>query len=133
MKQFLPIFFLFFFLIGCGKNKIPEGVLPKQKMQAVLWDILRADEFLSGYVFPKDSAMNREQESIKLYEEVFRIHHTDRDEFKKSFSFYQAHPSLMKEILDSLSKKQPSLSAQRIRPLTIDSFARQRKNPAGVQ
>lgn len=125
MKQFSPILLLFFFLISCsGKNKIPQGVLPKQKMQAVLLDMLKADEFLTGYVFPNDSALNRKQESIQLYEQVFRIHQTDRDEFKKSLSFYQAHPSLMKEILDSLNKKQASLSTQRVKPVTTDTTAR---------
>jgi hypothetical protein len=134
MKRLLPILSLFFLLIGCsGKNSIPAGVLPKQKMQAVLLDMLKADEFLTGYVFPKDSVLNSKQESIQLYEQVFRIHHTDREEFKRSFLFYQSHPSLMKEILDSLNKKQPSLPTQRIQPITTDTTARGKTSPVGVQ
>ncbi|MFI5133670.1 MAG: DUF4296 domain-containing protein [Chitinophagales bacterium] len=121
------IFFISIFLFACsGKNKIPRAVLPKQEMRAVLWDMLRADEFLAAYVLPKDSSLNKKKKSTELYEQVFRIHHINRDEFKKSFSFYQSHPSLMKDILDSLSAKQASLSIQ---PTANDTTAGKRIRP----
>ena len=40
---------------------------------------------------------------MKLYKEVFTIHHTTKDEFNKSYQFYLSRPDLSKSLFDSLS------------------------------
>ena len=36
------------FFAGCkSKNTVPRGVLSPDKMEAVLWDMMRADQFLA--------------------------------------------------------------------------------------
>jgi len=36
----------FFFIVGCNdKTGTPSGVLGKEKMQSVMWDIIRAEVF----------------------------------------------------------------------------------------
>jgi hypothetical protein len=122
MKIFSPILLFPFLIIACsGKNRIPKGVLSKEKMQVVLWDILRADEFVAGFVLPKDSTLDKKRESTLLYEQVFRIHQSSREEFKKSILFYQSHPSLFKIILDSLQARQSALAAEQNKPVRVDT------------
>jgi hypothetical protein len=96
------------FLFSCGNKKdIPVEVLKPVKMQAVLWDILRADVFTYDFI-TKDSAKKPEAENIKLQQQVFLVHKTTREAFYKSYEFYKAHPSLLQPILDSIINKATS-------------------------
>jgi Domain of unknown function (DUF4296) len=103
---------LFFLLItavlitGCTKkNRIPSNVLSPAKMQAVLWDMMRADQFLTDYVFARDTSKNKEKESIRMYEQIFVFHKINKEEFTKSFAFYRSHPLHLQVIMDSISKR----------------------------
>ncbi len=101
----LIVFTLLISVIGCGvKDKVPGNVLSPEKMQSVLSDIMKADQFLSDYVLNRDTTKKRETESIKIYNQVFSIHKITPQKFYKSFSFYKSHPSLLQPIMDSLSK-----------------------------
>ena len=91
------------FLIGCKNDNAPSGVLSKDEMRSVLWDMMRADQFLADYVFSRDTTLNKKSESIKLYREVFDIHHISKEQFQKSYTYYKTHPLLLKVIMDSLS------------------------------
>ena len=94
-----------FFLFSCGdKNAVPSGILKPEKMQIVLWDVLRADAFTFNFI-TKDSAKIPEAENVKLQQQVFAIHKVSKEEFYKSFEYYKAHPNLMQPILDSLVNK----------------------------
>ena len=102
MRKILAVLLILSF-IACGSSdKLPGGVLEKKKMQAVLWDILQADEFLKDYLLNKDTTLNDTLESIRMYERVFRFHKTSREVFDSSFNYYRTHPKLMKEVMDSL-------------------------------
>ncbi|MBC7948723.1 MAG: DUF4296 domain-containing protein [Chitinophagaceae bacterium] len=86
------------------KEKVPNGVMARAKMQEVLWDMISAGEFLNGYVMTKDS-IDKLAESSKVYAQVFQVHRVTREEFDKSYRYYREHPKEMRVILDSLSKK----------------------------
>ena len=59
MRISLLIVLLLIFTGGCKNNNgIPNSVLPQKKMQAILWDMMRADQFLADYVLNKDSSLN---------------------------------------------------------------------------
>lgn len=66
-----------------------------------MWDLMVADAYVSEYI-QKDSSKNAPAESLRLYEQVFRLHATNRETFKKSMAFYQSKPDLLKVITDSL-------------------------------
>ena len=104
MRTILLIFSFTYFIVGCkNKEMIPENVLPPPKMQAVLWDMMRADQFLSDYILNKDTSLKKETESIKLYQQVLAINHVSKEKFQTSFAFYQSHPSFLKTIMDSIA------------------------------
>jgi len=99
-------FFLFIILIisnlACVRgNKIPKDVIPQNQMRKIMWDLMRADTYVTDFVM-KDSTRNQKEESAKLYEKIFDIHATTREVFKKSLAFYQGRPDLFKVISDSL-------------------------------
>ena len=73
-------------------------------MQQVLFDMLQADE-LVNLKYTSDTSLNRLSQSVELYQAVFKIHNVSTDDFKRSFTFYQNHPALLKPILDSLQKE----------------------------
>ena len=99
-------FFLFisliFFTVGCIQDKkIPKGVLPQNEMRKIMWDLIRADAYVSAFIM-KDSTKDQKTESAILYEKIFDIHSTTRETFKKSLAFYESRPDLFKAISDSL-------------------------------
>lgn len=103
---FLLYFFIFLIPFSCSdRMKIPKGVLPRDKMEQVLWDMISAGEFLNSYTAGNDS-IDKLSESAKLYGKVLKMHNVTLEEFNKSYSYYQLHPELMKSVLDSLSKKE---------------------------
>jgi hypothetical protein len=102
-------FFINFFILlsGCSnKDTQAKGIISKKDMTSVLWDMTRAGEFLNGFVLYKDSSVNKTAVSNEWYEKIFRLHKTSLEEFNKSYAYYDSHPVLLKEILDSLSRKQ---------------------------
>ncbi len=102
MRYFIFVFILFF--IGCKNEKVPEGVLPVKQMQSVVWDIVRAD-VLANYRYDRDTSLKRTTYRTDLYQQVFSIHHITKQQFKRSFQYYQLHPTLWQPILDSLYSK----------------------------
>lgn len=108
-------FFLFLVCLslftGCGKKDKPPGsILQQEKMESVLWDMMRADQFLLTYVLSKDTTKKKETESRKLYSQIFQLHAISEKQFSESFSWYKAHPALLAVIMDSISKKTAGLT-----------------------
>lgn len=124
MKTWLFIILATLFISGCkNKNKMPRDIIPQHKMQAVLWDMMRADLFLGDFVLSKDTPLSKRDESIKLYGQIFEIHKINKEQFEKSFSFYKSRPVLFKEIMDSISQPIIETHTEVIpEPVTLDSI-----------
>ena len=117
MRNGLLIVLLIFFTVGCkNKNGVPGSVLPPEKMQVILWDMMRADQFLTDYVLNKDSSLNKTTESLKYYQQIFAIHKISKEEFQHSFFYYKSHPILLKAIMDSISTPLKVPPAQSTKP-----------------
>jgi Domain of unknown function (DUF4296) len=100
--RILSLIFLVTLVLSCVRNnKIPKEVLPQNEMRKVMWDMMRADAYVSDIIM-KDSTRDQKTESAILYEKIFRIHSTTHEAFKKSLSFYESRPDLFKVISDSL-------------------------------
>lgn len=69
-----------------------------------MWDVIQADEFATGYV-TKDSSRNIKLERLRMYRQIFSLHHVSEEEYFSSFRFYSGKPDLFKVIIDSLSEK----------------------------
>jgi hypothetical protein len=99
MKVF-GILFCIAFLFSC-KSSVPKNVLPPKKMQAVLWDVMQADE-MAEYYSGKDSSFHGLQKHVDYYLEIFSIYKITKQDFTRSLLYYENHPAAFKTILDSL-------------------------------
>lgn len=99
------ILLVLFFLAGCSnKDKVPSAIIPPDKMQHVLWDMIQADQYAEMYL-AKDSAGGKaKKETLTLYAQVFQLHKISREDFQKSFQYYIDRPDLSRSLLDSVLK-----------------------------
>lgn len=86
------------------KETVPSGIIKQNKMQEVLWDMLRADA-LSHQIANSDSTKLPDDERAKLTRQVFIIHNITENQFDKSYSYYVQHPEIMRNMLDSLNSQ----------------------------
>jgi hypothetical protein len=98
------------------KEKIPEGILKPDKMQAVLWDVIKADVFTTDFI-KKDTAKNAVAENLKLQQQIFGIHKISKADFYNSYDYYKSHTVVFKSIVDSMIAQ-----AERKRILNTKSF-----------
>ena len=109
----LIIFSSVLVLLACsGEPSVPKGVLPPEKMEAVLYDVMRADEMANFYSL-KDSTYHNFSKRTALYDTIFHLHGIGKETFQKSMNYYQGRPDLLKIIFDNLQKKADSLPAQK--------------------
>ena len=105
MSRLIIIVTAVFILISCNsKNKIPSGILPPDKMQAVLWDIIRADAYTRNYI-KIDTAKNALVENARLQKNIFAMYQVSKESFYNSYAFYKTNPMLFKTLLDSMTNK----------------------------
>lgn len=72
-------------------------------MQAVLWDIIKAEAFTAGYIKPDSANANKAaEENLKLQQQIFAIHRTSKDVFYKSYDYYKRNTPVFKQMLDSM-------------------------------
>jgi hypothetical protein len=116
-----PLFIIccLFISTGCkDKNRIPAAIIPQKKMQAVVWDMMRADQFLTDFV-PKDTSLDKGTERMKLYSQVFAIHKISKEQYEESFSFYRRHLDLFKVLMDSLSHPKQEAPTEMVKPPVV--------------
>ena len=97
------------FLFYSCKESVPSGLIQKNKMQEILWDVLRADA-LTQQLVKGDSAKLLADENVKLTKDVFLIHNVTEEQFQNSYDYYTHHPDIMSSMLDSLNAQQTRMS-----------------------
>jgi hypothetical protein len=89
--------------IGCSdKNSVPRGILSRDKMEQVMWDMAQADQYAALYLAKDSPRIDRKAETLRLYAEVFRLHEVTPEEFRKSYHYYLDHPELNQLLFDSV-------------------------------
>lgn len=110
MKWAAFVFLVLFFSSCTDRKHIPSDVIPVEKMEGILWDMLLADRFTTQFI--KDSITQRvDTQLFKMYHQVFAIHDVTSEEFRKSFDFYLSRPDISRSMFDSIAVR-----ADRIRP-----------------
>ena len=105
MKNLSYLIVVLFTLASCGtKNKVPTEVLQPDKMQNILWDVVRS-QALSAEEARKDSTINEVAQTKVFVQKAFKIHNVTAEEYDKSYRWYTSHPDIMKVLLDSLSSQ----------------------------
>lgn len=117
MRQILLAVSVFTLLFPACKSKQSNSVIPPDKMEVVLRDMMQADKFLADYVLNKDTTKKVDSESVKLYQQIFAIHQITGEQFQKSFSYYKEHPDQLRAIMDSLSRPVSAAPTEMVQPL----------------
>src|SRR5437762_9966311 len=122
MRVFLITLPLMMLTFCCERKEKSKNILPEKKMREVMWDLLRADQYVADYL-AKDSTRNKKDESLKLYEQVFHLHKITGSQFKSSLAYYTSQPDLFRPIIDSLAtrKKEFMLPPPAVHPFAGDS------------
>ena len=102
MSRCLICLFIACTFIKCtpGNNKIPEDVLPVNKMKLIVWDLVQAGAYES-FLIEKDTAAKNLNTAYLTA--VLNMHKINKETFFKSFKFYQTNPALDKLLFDSVS------------------------------
>lgn len=93
---------ILFSILSCNTDKdIPKGILPPEKMQYIMWDMMQADGLVS-YSF--DTMMRKPAKRMELYNTALNTHKLSQEEFRKNIQFYESRPDLLKIVFDSLQQ-----------------------------
>lgn len=104
------------FIASCSSNEIPKDVLPPEKMGAVWYDIVLADE-LTDFGSITDSTYRKFSKRAGLYDTILQLHKINKEQYKKSERFYQGRPDLVKEIFEDIRKKIDTSVKKTINPV----------------
>lgn len=103
--RLIAVIILVVSLAGCGdKDGLPSGILKREKMQTLLWDVIQADSYTT-LIIKKDSLKNAAIENAKLQQQIFSINNVSKEEFYNSYDYYSRHAELMRPMLDSINSK----------------------------
>ena len=113
MRIYINLFFLALLFLGAcsGKEKTPAGIIKKDQMVGLLTDIHIVNGTL--YMVPQmpDSLYKY---GMGRYLIVFKKHHTDTTQFKKSIMYYASKPdeleTMYQQVMNNLQAKGDSLS-----------------------
>jgi hypothetical protein len=91
-------------LISCSaSDDLPKDFIQPKEMQQVVWEVLQSDELVLQNRLA-DSSLNIKNESFRLYDQVFAVHHISRRQFYANYRYYQQHPLKYKELMEGVKK-----------------------------
>jgi len=100
MRGYWACITMFLLLTSCTGDELPKDVMPVNQMKLVMFDVISAQE-MAQVIQHKDSNAVK-QKTFELYQQVFDIYKINREDFFKSFTYYEAHPDQLKILTDSL-------------------------------
>ena len=107
MRKYIIIGFLF--LTACAtKKSSKQTLLPIEKMQQTVWQLMQVDEYLSRQI-QSDTLVQPSLEKAKYYQRIFDLNKVDRVQFYGTMDYLDLNPVAMKELMDSveaLSKRE---------------------------
>lgn len=103
MRKTSGLFFVIVMIaLSCSSDRVPKNVIQPEEMKMILYDLFRSEE--AATKLKLDSSINTfTNRQLVMYNNVFAIHHIGKDAFYKSYRYYEEHPDLHKELMDSLS------------------------------
>jgi len=110
------IFIILLCFTSCNFSSKGKAVVEFPVMQKVVWELMKSDDYYTR-ISITDTNLRGKHKNIQLYEQVFQLNKITSKEFYTTIEYYEKHPILFKELMDSvtiLSKKENLTS---IKPL----------------
>ncbi|MFC4231205.1 DUF4296 domain-containing protein [Parasediminibacterium paludis] len=95
------IFIACFVLTACSNKPKASEQIAINDMKTIMWDMENADIWFNQIPI-YDSVHKTRQMNIQLYEQVFASHNITKQQFYKSYLYYQTKPDQMKILIDSV-------------------------------
>jgi len=119
--RILMLCVIIFYFSACGqKNNHQKGILPREKMELLMWDLTVADEYAT-LKSEKDSTIKQKDERIRIYSEIFQLHQTNKKQVTESLRYYMGHPEIFKVMNDSISARAQRNRYQPVTPKDLKS------------
>jgi len=119
MKRIVWAFIVVVLGLGC-KQKVPDGIIEREKMEGILFDIHLVDGYLSS-IYVQDSAR---KVGAAYYKGIYKKYDTDSIQYSKSLTYYNQNPELLKEMYNVISNK---MDKQKIALKRADSLWQKKK------
>ena len=92
-------------LAACGSgDRLPDNVLPPERMAPVLKQMIAADEWVNWRV-EQQQPIDANAERIHRYRAALRAAGISEEQFRTSFAYYKAHPKMLGLIFDTLQRQ----------------------------
>lgn len=118
------VLFIMFVLLGCKSNE--PNVLPFEKMEVVLWDIIEINSY-GTFVLSKDSSVVLREKMAELEKAVFDKHEISSKTFFESYDYYTSDPKLYVRLIDSI------MVHNRVKPEDYLPPVKERKNDLKIE
>ncbi len=102
MRKMFLVFIILSACINCtpeGK-RIPPDVLTVDTMKLVIWHLTLAGDYATS-LKEKDSTIKKL--NTTYFSEVLKLHHINKNDFTKSFNFYETNLYFNKILFDSVN------------------------------
>lgn len=100
-KIFLAVIISFCFVRCTPEDKkLPREILPVDSMKIIVWNLIEAGDYATSL---KEKDTTIKSLDTKYFSEVLKLHHLNKDNFFKSFNFYQTHPYFNNVLFDSIN------------------------------
>jgi len=114
--RILMLCVILFCFSACNQKKNHQtGIIPREKMELLMWDLTIADEYAT-IKSEKDTTIKHKDERIRLYGEIFQLHQTNQQQVRESLRYYMGHPEVFKLMNDSISARAQRNRYQSITP-----------------
>ena len=98
----MRLFLLLLLISSCSKKK---EILPPEKMQAVMWEYIRADIYVNEFL-KKDSSVNAEKEHAAILKKIFTKYQISKETFFENYQYYTSRSELVNPLLDTIFARQ---------------------------
>jgi hypothetical protein len=91
-------------LAACGGEKLPAGVLDKDRLELVLTDVILAEAFAESYL-SADTSKRLKQLYTQELDKVLALHKVSQKDFQASIQYYKSQPEQFKVVIDTVNAR----------------------------
>ena len=95
----LTCLLLFITLLSCTEKH--SAVLTISEMKPIIWDMLNADNW-NFQTAVTDTSNKNKKKNLAFYDKIFKQYDITKEQFYKSYKYYEFHPDRMKILIDSV-------------------------------
>jgi len=118
-RKFISLLFISIIGFSCGKSH--NSVLSIDEMKPIIWDMLNADNWYMQTSI-MDTSFQNKRKNIIFYDKIFKQYDITKEQFYKSYSYYELHPVKMKILLDSVESYGTRAKMNLDKPIPINNL-----------